>query len=317
MKRMNRLSLWGTVFLMSLFSVSCNDWTEIESVNQKTQRPNEQDSELWAQYTAALREYKQSEHTLVFASFANGAPVATSEKDCLRSLPDSLDLVSLTNADDFSTYDEEDLAVLHEKGTRVVYFVDYASRSAEWADLTALGTYLDKVIARVRELGLDGLSFSGIPIYGAEADQAAQKAVADLFIEKFTAVAGPGKDWVLLFEGDPQFIAAADRTKINYFVLDTKETDNATDLKLQILRALGAGAVPCDKLLLGAMTEYEFTDEDKGTSDAISALTLRIPEIGPQPLAGLCIYGVNQDYFGAEIIYSLTRHTIQTLNPSK
>ena len=294
MKRMNRLSLWGTVFLMSLFSGSCNDWTEIESVNQKTQRPNEQDSELWAQYTAALREYKQSEHTLVFASFANGAPVATSEKDCLRSLPDSLDLVSLTNADDFSAYDEEDLAVLHEKGTRV-----------------------DKVIARVRELCLDGLSFSGIPIYGAEADQAAQKAVADLFIEKFTAVAGPGKDWVLLFEGDPQFIAAADRTKINYFVLDTKETDNATDLKLQILRALGAGAVPCDKLLLGAMTEYEFTDEDKGTSDAISALTLRIPEIGPQPLAGLCIYGVNQDYFGAEIIYSLTRHTIQTLNPSK
>ena len=86
---------------MGLFSVSCNDWTEMESVTQKTQRPNEQDPELWAQYTAALREYKQSEHTLVFASFANGAPVATSEKDCLRSLPDSLDVVSLTNADNF------------------------------------------------------------------------------------------------------------------------------------------------------------------------------------------------------------------------
>lgn len=86
---------------MGLFSASCNDWTEMESVTQKTQRPNEQDSELWAQYTTALREYKQSEHTLVFASFANGAPVATSEKDCLRSLPDSLDVVSLTNADNF------------------------------------------------------------------------------------------------------------------------------------------------------------------------------------------------------------------------
>ena len=101
---------------MGLFSVSCNDWTEMESVTQKTQRPNEQDPELWAQYTAALREYKQSEHTLVFASFANGAPVATSEKDCLRSLPDSLDVVSLTNADNFSEFDREDLAVLKEKG---------------------------------------------------------------------------------------------------------------------------------------------------------------------------------------------------------
>ena len=296
------------MLLVGLFVVSCNDWTETESVPQKTQRPNEQDPELWAQYIAALREYKQSEHALVFASFANGAPVATSEKDCLRSLP---------NADNFSEYDREDLTVLKEKGTRAVYFVDYASRSAEFTDLTALGAYLDKVVARTRELGLDGLSFSGIPVFGSYTDQAAQKAVASLFIEKFAAVAGPGKELLLLFEGDPQFLTPADRSKVDYFVLDTKETDNATDLKLQVLRALSAGAVPCNKLLLGAMTEYEFTDEDKGAADAISALTIRIPEIGPQPLAGLCIYSVNADYFGAEFIYPLTRQAIQTLNPSK
>lgn len=302
---------------MGLFVASCNDWTETESVPQKTQRPNEQDPELWAQYIAALREYKQSEHTLVFASFTNGVPVATSEKDCLRSLPDSLDVVSLTNADNFSELDREDLAVLKEKGTRAVYFVDYASRSAEFADLTALGSYLDKVVTRTRELGLDGLSFSGIPVFGSDAEQAVQKAVASLFMEKFAAVAGSGKELLLLFEGDPQFLAPADRSKVDYFILDTKETDNATDLKLQVLRALSAGAIPCNKLLLGAMTEYEFTDEDKGAADAISALTIRIPEIGPQPLAGLCIYHVNADYFGAEFIYPLTRTAIQTLNPSK
>ena len=57
MKRINRISLWGTVLLMGLFFASCNDWTETESVTQTTQRPDEQDPELWAQYTAALREY--------------------------------------------------------------------------------------------------------------------------------------------------------------------------------------------------------------------------------------------------------------------
>mgnify|MGYP000307453640 len=136
-------------------------------------------------------------------------------------------------------------------------------------------------------------------------------------MEKFAAVAGPGKELLLLFEGAPQFLAAADRAKVDYFVLDTKETDNATDLKLQVLRALNAGNVPSDRLLLGAMTEYEFTDEDKGTSDAVAALTMRIPEIGGQPLAGLCVYNVNADYFGADFIYPLTRTAIQTLNPSK
>lgn len=313
---MKNRSLWGVILLLGLLFTSCSDWTEVESVTQKTQRPQEQDPELWAQYTAALREYKKSEHTLVLASYANGAEVLTSEISCLRALPDSLDIVLLTNADNFSEYDREDLPVLKEKGTRLVYAVDYKKRAAEFADLAALGGYLDRVIARVGELHLDGFSFSGIPIYGGtEAEQNAQKAVAALFIEKFAAVAGPGKNLLLIFEGDPQFLALADRAKIDYFVLDTDFTDNATDLKLQVIRALNSSAIPREKLLLGAMAEYEFVDEDKVGSEAIPALTMRVTELGP--LGGLCVYDANKDYFGAEIVYPLTRNAIQVLNPSK
>lgn len=314
MRKINSL-LFCAVLLASSLAVGCSDWTDVEPVGQKPSRPIEQDPELWARYTAALREYKSNDHTLVFASFANGVVDATCEKDCLRSLPDSLDIVSLTRADRFSDYDVEDMAVLREKGIRAVYFVDYATRSEEFADLAALGSYLDEVIARVDELGLDGFSFSGIPVYGTAEEQAARQAVAALFIEKFAPLAGPDKDKLLLFEGDPQFLAAADRAKIDYFVLDTKDTDNASALKMQVFRALGATAIPREKLLIGAMTETEFIDEDKVNSNAIEALTMRVVELGP--LAGLCIYGVNQDYFGAETVYSLTRTAIQTLNPSK
>ncbi len=220
--------------------------------------------------------------------------------------------MSLTNADNFSEYDAEDLPAIREKGIRAVYFVDYASRSAEFPDLASLGSYLDKVVARTAELDLDGLSFSGIPVYGSEAEQTAQRAVASLFIEKFAAVAGPGKDKILLFEGDPQFIATEDRTKVDWFVLDTKKTDN---VKMQVLRALGVSAVPREKLLLGAAVDGEFIDENNVASNAVTALTARVPESGP--LAGLCVYNVNQDYLGGEVIYSLTRRAIQTLNPSK
>lgn len=88
MKRTNRLSFWGTVLLMGLFSVSCNDWTEMESVTQKTQRPNEQDPELWAQYTAALREYKQSEHTLGFRQFCQRAlPLPRAKRTACVAFP--------------------------------------------------------------------------------------------------------------------------------------------------------------------------------------------------------------------------------------
>ena len=298
-----------------LLGASCSDWTETEAIENTVYKPWEQDPALWADYTAALRAYKAGKHTLVMASFENGSTNPTSEKDCLRSLPDSLDAVSLTNADHFSAYDAEDLAVLKEKGTRVLYFVDYAARSAEWKDLAALTDYLDGVVARVRELGLDGFSFSGLPSYGDEASQTAQQTVAALFLEKFGAVAGPGKSLTLFFEGDPQFLTAEQRAKVDYIVLDTRETDNASDLKLQVLRALEMENVAADRLLLGAMTEYEFLDEDKTASDAISALALRIPELGP--LGGMCIYDANTDYFGSEIIYASTRAAIQLLNPAK
>ena len=126
-----------------LLTAGCSDWTQMEPVDQQPVRPSELNPELWAEYTAALRAYKAGSHTLVVASFENGSTTPTSEKDCLRSLPDSLDAVSLTNADNFSAYDAEDLAVLKEKGTRVLYFVDYAARSGEWKDLAELTDYLD------------------------------------------------------------------------------------------------------------------------------------------------------------------------------
>lgn len=138
---MKKIGIYLSFAVLSL-SVGCSDWTQMEPVDQQPVRPSEQNPELWAEYTAALRAYKAGKHTLVVASFENGSTNPTSEKDCLRSLPDSLDAVSLTNADNFSAYDAEDLAVLKEKGTRVLYFVDYATRSNEWADLGALGPTL-------------------------------------------------------------------------------------------------------------------------------------------------------------------------------
>lgn len=315
MKTLNIGSRWVLALLAGLLFASCSDWTEVEGVDHKIQRPSEQDPVLWEQYLASLNEYKKSEHTMVFASFNNGSQTATSEKDCLRSLPDSLDVVLLTRGDAFSEYDEQDLPVIKEKGIRAVYCIDYAARASEFADLAALGSYVDRVIARVGELGLDGFSFSGIPVYGSDAEQAAQKEVAALLVEKLSAVAGPGKELLLFFEGDPQFLAAADRAKIDYFILDTYFTDNATQLKLQVSRALNTLAIPAEKLLLGAQTEFEFIDEDKKNYNAIPALMMRVTELGP--LGGMCIYGANLDYFGAEMIYPLTRNAIQLLNPSK
>lgn len=116
------------VLVLAFGAAACSDWTETEAVEQQVQRPGDQDPAFWAEYTAALRDYKQSEHFLTYARLYNSPTSSASEKDYMRCLPDSLDIVSLTNADNFSKFDAEDLSVMHEKGTRVLYQVDYAAR---------------------------------------------------------------------------------------------------------------------------------------------------------------------------------------------
>lgn len=107
--------------LVSVSLASCSDWREIESVNIDVKRPCDQAPELWSRYTAALRSYKQTEHYILYARLENSPSPQAGEKNYMRCLPDSLDIVSLTNADNFSAKDSEDLAVMSEKGIKVLY----------------------------------------------------------------------------------------------------------------------------------------------------------------------------------------------------
>lgn len=308
MKHKNIKNVLSAGLLLLLCAlVSCNDWTNMESIDRTVHRPQNQDPELWAAYTASLRRYKESEHFIVYARLQNSPEVASSEKDFMRGLPDSLDIVSLTNAGNLSQYDIEDIPVLHDKGTKILYQVDYVSRAAEWTDAATFGTYLDQVVATVAAQHLDGFSFTYIP----QADNAATDAMAKLLVQKL----GADAEKLLVFEGNPLFIDAEDRAKIDYFVLDTERTTNITDLKLQIRSATGLPGVPADKLLIAAATGSMITGEEWTEHAAITGMANYVVSLGP--LAGLGTYGIANDYYGMGMNYMLVRSAIQTLNPSK
>lgn len=299
--------IFSILLLASAASMACSDWTDTEAVENNVIKPWEQGPELWAQYTQMLRDYKQREHFLVIAHFDNAPAIATGEKDFMRGLPDSLDMVLLTNADNFSRYDAEDMATMREKGTKVLYQIDYAGRMEELADAAKLGAYLDKVLASVRENGMDGYSFTGIPYQG----DAVRAEAAALLIQKLSA----DEQKTLVFEGDPTFIAEADRAKVDYFVLNTENTENVTDLKMQVSRALGYAAVPAEKLLLAADVSAPIMNEDKVEQNAVTELTARVVSLGP--LCGITVHNVKKNYYSAERNYPLLCEAIQTLNPSK
>ena len=259
---------------------------------------------MWADYTAALRAYKASEHYLSYARLHNSPSPAASEQDFMRCLPDSLDIVTLTNADNFSAYDAEDMAAMREKGTRVLYQVDYATRKAEFSGEAALKTYLDGVIAAVAANGLDGYSFTTDPL-----DAAATATI----VATLSAARSDGQ--LLVFEGNPLSVAAADRAKLDFVVLDTEKAENTTEVQLLVLNATGYAGIAPEKLLLAAEIDAPLQDEDRTEYAAVEAIARCVVEYGP--LAGFAAYNIAGDYYHAEMNYQTIRTAIQTLNPSK
>ena len=302
--------LMGVVTGGCLFT-SCNDWTDPEEVDYTTQEPKEQNPELWARYMESLRVYKRERpHYIAYAHFDNGQP-SKNEGSFLRSLPDSLDMVTIANAENITDYDREDIPTLQEKSTRVLYHVDYAAKMPELANAAALGAWLDKAVATATELQLDGFSFSGVPLYaGDEAEQAARKEAARLIVSKLSAT---GK--MLVFEGDPAFVDAGDLSKLSYIVLNTAEITDAVTLKLLVSNAIETYTLPKDKLLLGAEIGAILTDENKNKLNAVTEMTNRIVSLGP--LSGLAIYAIGKDYYSAETNYPVCQMAIQMMNPSK
>lgn len=287
-----------------LLGASCSDWTETEAIENTVYKPWEQDPALWADYTAALRAYKQSEHYLSYARLHNSPAQAASEQDFMRCLPDSLDIVTLTNADNFSAYDAEDMAVMREKGTKVLYQVDYAGRKAEFADAAALKAYLDGVIASVAANGLDGYSFTADPL-----DAAATASI----VATLSAAKTDGQ--LLVFEGNPLSVAAADRAKLDFVVLDTEKAENTTEVQLLVLNATGYAGIAPEKLLLAAEIDAPLQDADRTEYAAVELMARCVVEYGP--LAGFAAYNIAGDYYHADRNYSTIREAIQTLNPSK
>ena len=291
---------------------SCEDWTDPEEVNYTIQDPDKQNPELWARYMESLRVYKlERPHYITYASFNNGVEPSKNEGNYLRSLPDSLDFVTLANSENITAADREDIPILQEKSIRVLYHVDYATKMAELPDDAALGAWLDKAVATVAELKMDGFAFSGLPLYGGtDAEQAARKASAKLIVSKLSAT---GK--TLVFEGDPFFVDAADMEKLDYVVLNTADIERAVALKLLVANTLETHtSLSKTQLILATKMNGKLADEDGTWYNAVLEMPNRVVGLGP--LGGMAIYSIGEDYYQPERNYHTCRTAIQTMNPS-
>lgn len=267
--------------------VSCAKWNKTEAVDTDTSRPWERDPQLWEEYKAELRAYKQRKHKLVYVRFDNAAENPGSEKNFMRCLPDSLDYVSLTNAENFSAYDAEDMEWMHSVGTKVLYRLDL-SREPDLA----------KATATVKDNGLTGYSITGV-----------SKANTDKAAEALSKLSGQG---MIAFEGNPTLLAQEDIDKIDLFILSSETVENGYTLGNMISDAVEHG-ISRDKILLAVSMNGSWYDSSNTEQPVVPSMADNVTVYGP--LAGLAVYDIMSDYYHYEGNWMTIRSTISRLNP--
>ena len=103
------------LFAASCAFVSCDDWTDVESISIKQPGIEEQNPELYTKYLENLRQYKaDTEHKKVYAWFDNSEKNPASRAQHITSLPDSIDIVGLMCPSELATFEKEEIRIIVE-----------------------------------------------------------------------------------------------------------------------------------------------------------------------------------------------------------
>lgn len=282
-----KLKITAITILALILFAGCSKWNKTESVGLVTSRPWERDPQLWEKYMEDLRSYKSRKHSLVYVRFDNAAEKPGSEKNFMRCLPDSLDFVSLTNAENFSAYDAEDMEWMRGVGTKVLYQVDWARE-----------INFDKALKIAGDNGLAGFSLTGI---SKENSSALSAAVSKL--------RGGG---LLVLEGNPLLLSGEEISQIDYFVLPSETVENAYSLSNLLQDALDYG-VPGEKIILAVSLGGSWYDSSNAERPVVPSMADNVINFGP--LAGLALYDIMSDYYSFDGNWLTLRKTISRLNP--
>lgn len=144
MKRNIKKFLFPAVAVAVLSFAACSDWTETESLDINYPTLEEQNPELYKQYLKALRDYKAGEHKVVLVSMDNTTSAPAQRNEHLTTMPDSVDIICLMNPDNLHPTLAGEFAKVREKGTRVIYNIDYNAIEKLWEKVLA-DTYVSDI----------------------------------------------------------------------------------------------------------------------------------------------------------------------------
>lgn len=340
-----------TIILSTIAAVvftACSEWTDPESLPIANPSVETDNPALYQQYMENLRNYKNTYHQLLIGFFDNSNKSLLSRGTHIASVPDKVDVVALMYGDDLTDTELKEIAALRkDKGTKVIYSIDYDAIAAqinatilemqEAAGAAADGeapevvkpdffdlltAELDRQFALLTKYRYDGLCLGYVDVstqFPTVVDVERITRVQDMLFTRLAAVAANAE--LLLFAGAPENVMdKALLEQFDYIILKTFDAVDMRGLDLMAATSL-RDKVPADRIIVSALP-FSLDPADMKTgvfSDASCAIIgmaqwLKTP--GYFTKSGLAIYRINDDYYSSETDYKYTREAIEIMNPS-
>lgn len=339
----NRTNIIITLlFAASCAFVSCDDWTDIESIDIKQPSIEEQNPELYTKYLENLRQYKaEPEHKKVYGWFDNSEKSPSSRSQHLINLPDSLDAISLMYPENLVDWELEEIAETREKkGTKVIYTIDFDAIKFAYNSKSEVAKEKEPVTDDFKGFLIDTLqhslsilkkySYDGICIaYKGKSMRHLPENERREYIQNESCFIGIINDWIwrnpeanIAFVGKPQNLYDNSILK-NCQLIFVWGTD-ATSVDMLTYTFSIAACDGVDKNRLGILVEPPLpNDLDKETGyfqngkPAIQELSSWVKgSHNGLKVSGVAIYNISADYFNVSKDYMHTRNVIAALNPS-
>ena len=326
----------------------CSEWTAPESIEIEKNSIEATNPELYAKYCAALREYKATDHKVVYTTYDNTSETAANGSEKITMLPDSIDFVQLMNLEVSETHLNEMKQVKEKFGTRFVvrfsvedcmaaydtYVENLQASVEEGAEALEAVPFADfyaaefqKTVAKVTEYDLDGFTFafSGKNVDGmTEEQKTAYTAEHDAALAPVKAWLSSNGSKVFFLEGNPQYVLDSDvLNSASFYILQTRACRSTGELGLFGLNAFTSGKLPENAKLLYAVETPSFIEEEYLVGqfvlgEQIPLAAEWVAKEASYEKSGLAIWNVQRDYFNTSgKIYPNVRMAIKTMNPNE
>ncbi len=337
------VSIWCMAICLAL--VSCDDWTEPETLPVENPDMEKQNPELYAKYLESLRTYKSAHHKVVYAWFDNREKVPFNRAQHISNLPDSVDYAVLMYPDELVERELKEMDNIRiKKAMKVLFSVSYDALKLTYDEkvkahqeaedkTTDPGSFLDylmpilqKNIQLIDKYGYDGMvmSFNGkSTLHMGKEEKNQYLSDTNAFIGIIQAWSERITDKWLVFEGKPQNLL--DKTILNackhIILFGTIDATNSGKLDYEILSALTNG-VPIDRFIVGAKTHSLDQADVKtgywadGSRAVVSSALWAAATYSGYTVAGLAVYDISNDYYNTKQVYQYTRQAINIMNPS-